>query len=241
MQQVNFPIKFNEIKEDRTRIVLVFGLAIVTFIILLMTLSNPTPRSITVLISIMSSGVYTLLLYLTRKHWIALLAGRPVRNACLLGIFNAAVVETIFWSWQSILGSSGVAASSNLLVDFIITMPWYTGMVILFVRAQDRRRFSISAILLLGGLYETGADGIVGNMIFGHGMFSPGAWVLLAISFWGFILVYSSMVILPALLIDRAAVNPKPSYPSWVDALSPFLWLILYAIYLAVLLGGRRY
>jgi hypothetical protein len=237
MQQVNSPIKFNELKEDRTRLVLVFGLAIVMFIILLMTLLNPTPRSITVLISMLSSGVYTLLLYLTRKRWIPLLAGRPVRNACLLGIFNAAVVETIFWSWQSILGSSGVAASSSLLVDFIITMPWYAGMVILFVRAQYRRRFSISAVLLLGGLYETGADGIVGGMIFGHGLFSPGAWVLLAISFWGFILVYSSMVLPSALLISRAGSKPMPSYPSWADALSPFLWLILYALYLAVLLG----
>ena len=237
MQQVNFPIKFNEIKGDRTSVVLVFGLTIVMFIIILMTLLNPTPRSITVLLSIISSGVYTLLLYLTRNRLIPPLAGRPVRNACLLGILNAAIVETIFWSWQSILGSSGVAASSNLLVDFFITMPWYAGMVILFVRAQDRRRFSISAVLLLGGLYETGADGIVGNMVFGHGIFSPGAWVLLAISFWGFILVYSSMVLPPALVIDRAAAKPKPSYPSWVDALSPYLWLILYAIYLAALLG----
>ncbi len=164
-----------------------------------------------------------------------LLARHPLRNACLFGIFNAVAIETLFWAYERLLGASGVAASSNLLLDLIITMPWYIGMVIIFTRAQDRRRFSPATVLLLGAVYELGADGIVGGMIFGGGLFSAGAWVLLALAVWEFIPVYASMVLAPALLIDKAPKKPSPSYPAWVDALSPLVWLIPYAIFLLCL------
>jgi hypothetical protein len=227
-----------ELKVQWSKVILILGLACGLAILLFLTLASPSPKSLTVLVSIILSGLYTLALYLTRGRWTLWLAKHPLRNACLLGVLNAAIVETIFWAVQGAFGAMGVAASSILPLDLFITMPWYAGMVILFVRAQDRRRFPAPLVLLLGGLYETFTDGIVGNMIFGHQMFLPGAWVLLALSFWGFILVYSSMVLPPALLVQRAKARPVPSYPAWADALSPLLWLILYAIFLAILLGA---
>lgn len=217
------------------RILLAFGLTFGPLILVLSTWSDPTVRNITLLLSILSSGVYAFILYITRDRWMPLLARHPLRNACLFGIFNAVVVETIFWAYERFLGASGVAASSNLLLDLIITMPWYIGMVVIFVRAQDRRRFSIATVLLLGAVYELGADGIVGGMIFGGGLFSPGAWVLLALAFWEFIPVYASIVFVPTLLIDKAPLKPARSYPAWVDALSPMAWLVPYTIFLLAL------
>jgi hypothetical protein len=237
MKQPHFTALFRDAggKLRWPRLLLAFGLVFGPLILLLSTWSDPTLRNITLLLSILSSGLYALILYLARDRWMPLLARHPLRNACLFGIFNAVAVETIFWTYERLLGASGVAASFNLLLDLIITMPWYVGMVILFVRAQDRRRFSPAIVLLLGAVYELGADGIVGGMIFGGGLFSPGAWLLLALAFWEFIPVYASMMLPPALLIGKVPKKPSPSYPAWVDALSPLAWLIPYAIYLLAL------
>ena len=218
------------------RVLLAFGFVFGPLILLLSTISSPTPRNITLLLSIITSGLYALMLYLTRDRWIPLLARHPLRNACLLGIFNAAMVETIFWIYERLVGATGVAASSNLPLDLIITMPWYIGMVVIFVYAQDHRRFSISIVLLLGAVYELGADGIVGGLIFGGGLFSPGAWVLLVLAYWEFIPVYASMVMPTALLVNQAKIKPLPPHPTWAYALLPLVWLVPYTVYLFILL-----
>jgi hypothetical protein len=216
-------------------IVLAFGLLFGPLILVLSTLSDRTPRNMTLACAILSSGFYALLLYLTRKWWLPHLSGNPRRNAILFGAFNAALIETIFWAWEKLWGAGGVAASPDLAIDLIITMPWYIGMVFIFVRAQDRRRFSMAAVLLLGGLYELGADGFVGGMLFGGGMLNPGAWALLALAYWEFIPVYASMVLPPAIVVGTARRPPEPQYPAWLDALAPLSWLVPYSLYLAVL------
>ena len=57
--------------------------------------ADPTLENQTLGIAIVLSGLYTLALYATRRWWLPLLTGKPVRNAMLLGIFNAAVIETL--------------------------------------------------------------------------------------------------------------------------------------------------
>jgi hypothetical protein len=204
-------------------------------ILILSALSDRTPRNLTLTCAILSGGLYALLLYLTRKWWLPFLSGHPLRNAILLGIFNAAFIETIFWAWEKIWGASGVAMSPDLARDLFMTMPWYIGMVIIFVWAQSRRRFSTPAVLLLGGLYELGADGFLGGMVFGGGLLSPGAWALLALAYWEFIMVYASMVMPPALLVDTTPRPPEQAYPAWADGLAPLLWLVPYTIFLVAL------
>jgi hypothetical protein len=217
-------------------IILAFGLIFGPLILILSTISDPVPRNLTLMCAILSSGIYGLVLYLSRAWWVPYLSKHPLRNAILLGIFNAALVETIFWAWERLLGAAGVAASPDLAMDFMITMPWYIGMAVIFVRSQGRRRFSNAAVLLLGGVYELGADGIVGGMIFGGGILNPGAWVLLALAYWEFIPVYSSMVLPAALIVSERQRPQTPAYPAWADAISPLLWLIPYTLYLAILL-----
>jgi hypothetical protein len=224
------------------RRLVIFGLIWAPLILILATLSEPTPENRTYLVSILGSGAYTWLLHRTREHWLPRLAGRPLRSAILLGIANAAVIETLFLVVERSMGAEGVAASPNLMIDLLVTMPWYAGMVILFVGVQHRRRFSAPTVLLLGGLYEVGADGMIGGLVDtlgGSGMlFTPAFWIMLAaLIYWEFILVYSSMVLPPAWVIATAPPPPPPTSPAWKDALRPLRWLFPFGLYvLAILL-----
>jgi hypothetical protein len=164
-----------------------------------------------------------------------------LRHAVLLGIANAAVIETLFWATERLMGATGVAASENLLMDLVITMPWYIGMVMIFARVQNRRRFPAAVVLLLGALYEVGADGIVGGQImpllFGEPINLLESWLfLILLAAWGFIPVYSSMVLPPAWLLERIPSGPPSASPAWLDGLKPLLWLIPYMVYLTGLL-----
>ncbi len=210
-----------------------------------------SPEDRTLAISIALSGVYTLLLKWSRPWWLPRLASRPLRNAMILGSVNAAVIETLFLVVEKIMGAEGVAAHPNLIMDLLLTMPWYIGMVIIFVRVQHGRRFAPAVVLMLGGLYEAGADGFVGGTFEGS-IFTPAFYLLLPLVFlWMFIPVYSSMVLPPAWVIALAPsptvesparnrwqrlLDPKPSGPAWRDALRPLLWIAPFAIYLLIFL-----
>jgi hypothetical protein len=207
----------------------------------LATLSEPTQENLTLFFAILGSGVYTLILRATRRFWLPRLAARPLRNAALAGIFNAVVIETLFLILEKLFGAEGIAAHPNLLLDLILTMPWYIMMVITFTQVQHRRRFSSATVLLLGAVYETGADGIVAQVIgipFGDTqLFSPAYWVMLmGLIFWQFILVYSSMVLPTAWILDTV---PRPAGEDGSpirDALRPLLWLGPFTVYLFLLL-----
>lgn len=223
------------------RRLVIFGLLWGSLALIAVAISEPTPKNLTYLFAIPSAGLYTLALYLARRFWLPWLSRHPVRNATLLGIINAAVIETEFLGFQVLFGAEGVAAHPNLLMDLLITMPWYVGMVAIFVYVQNRQRFGPAYILLLGAVYETGADGVVSQvagLVFGGSrLLDPGYWVLLAaLAFWQFIPVYSSMVLPPAWVIDQLPSPPKPPISAWRDALRPLLWLIPFAVYVIALL-----
>lgn len=227
--------------------VLIAGLLWGQFVLAIGTLKNPTPNNLTTFSAIEAAGFYTLILFLTRRWWLPFLSHHPVWSAPAFGIFNAALIEAEFWTFERIFGGSGVAASSNLLLDWLLTMPWYIGMVLLFVRGQNRSRFPPIVLFLLCGLYEAGADGVVGGQILpwisGHGVSLPSAWAfLLFIAFWEFILVYSSMLLPPAWVIAAASPIDSPLRRRWQDALLPLAWLLPYMVYLLlvlVLIGHR--
>lgn len=136
-------------------------------LILMLISEDASPEDKTTALAIASSGLYTLILAHTRRWWLARISGHPLRNAMILGSANAAVVETLFLVVEKLMETEVVAADPNLLLDLLITMPWYLGMVVIFVRIQHRRRFSSWTVLLLGGLYEVGGDGLVGGVLSG--------------------------------------------------------------------------
>jgi hypothetical protein len=224
------------------RRILIAGLIWGHFILLFGYVSEPTPENLTYLFSITLSGIYTLLLYWTRRRWLRRLARHPLRNAMWVGIINAAVIEALFLAIQNALGAQGIAAHPNLWLDWILTMPWYIGMVVIFVRVQNHRRFIPAVVLLLGALYETGADGTVGGvivpMILGEPVDLISHYLFIgALAFWQFIPVYSSMVLPPAWVVEQS-LRPDEKAPggAWFDALKPLFWLIPYTIYLVIAL-----
>ena len=221
------------------RRVVIVGVAWAMAALLFGTIKDPTPKALAVIVAISASGLYTLALYATRRLWLPRLARRPVRNAILLGIFNAAVVETMFLVMEKITGAVGVAAHPNLIADLAITMPWYVPMIWTFVRVQNRRHFAAATVLLLAGLYESGADGILAGWLLPvvTGKMAPLDWgfflLLPGVMFWGFILCYSSFLLPPAWVLEAArAPGESPALPlphAWRDAMKPLLWLIPYA------------
>lgn len=212
---------------------ILWGLVVSFFVVFL----EPTPENITLAVSITLSGLYTGLLFLTRTFWLKYLSKKPVLNAILLGSFNAAVIETLFLIVEKVFGASGVAAHPNLLIDLLITMPWYIGMVWIFVKVQDEEKFPLAAVLLLGAVYEMGADGILGGVIMPAIMGTPVNMIefsVLAIlaNFWQFIPVYSSIV-LPAAWVLESDPSPARSLKKrWRRALLPLLLLLPFSIYL---------
>lgn len=96
------------------RWLVIFGLILGLLMLMAAAISEPTAENLTSLLAIPGSGLYTLALYLTRRWWLPLLARHPLRNAMLLGIANAAVIETLFWLAERLMGATGVAASDNL-------------------------------------------------------------------------------------------------------------------------------
>ena len=221
--------------------VLIAGLLWGQFILVIGTLKNPTPNNRTTFFSIETAGIYTFLLFLTRRGWLPILARRPAIRATTFGILNAALIEAEFWAFERFFGGKGIAASSNLLLDWLLTMPWYIGMLILFVHGQTRSRFPPVVLFLLCGLYETGADGVVGGQVLpwisGHAVPLLPAWgFLIFVAFWEFIPVYSSMILPAAWVISAASIPDPPPHRRQRDALLPLAWLLPYTVYLVLVL-----
>ena len=210
-------------------------------VLLLSVISEPTPENFTLAASIILSGIYTFFLFRTKKYWLPLAQKKPIRNAILIGSLNAAVIESLFLVIEKIFRAEGIAAHPNLLMDLILTMPWYIGMVWIFVRVQIKENYSPAAVLLYGAIYELGADGVVGGQIIPIIMGEPinllSSWVLmLLLAFWQFIPVYSSMVLPPAWVLESSQAEEIEPQPNWKRGLSPLLWLIPFTAYLIILI-----
>lgn len=154
----------------------------------------------------------------------------------LLGLSGATVLETIFWLWEKLFGASGVAASPNILYDLLLTLPWYGLMTIIFWQVQKKNHYSLNEILFFGGIYELGADGLVG------GLFKGNVWLSLTygiIGFPVFITAYAMIMLPLAMLIKK--INPvhstctKSHLRRYAQALWPLIGLIPF-IFLYLLL-----
>jgi hypothetical protein len=202
---------------------------------------DPTPENLTLAVSISLSGLYTVLLYFTRKYWLKNLLKHPEANAILLGSLNAAVIETLFLVVEKAFGAAGVAAHPNLVFDLALTMPWYIGMVWIFVKIQKNERFPLPAVLLLGAVYELGADGFLGGLVMPALMGTPVNLVeflplLFIVAFWQFIPVYSSLVLPSAWILEQTLPDLDSGRKRWGRAFLPLLVLIPYSLYLIIVL-----
>lgn len=155
----------------------------------------------------------------------------------LLGTLGAAWVETAFWAAEKLTGAVGVAASPNLVLDLLVTMPWYAAMVAVLWPVHRRFRYHWTTVALLGGLYEVGADGIVGHVLGGN-LITPGYLALLFLFYWVFVVVYAPIVLPPVWALPLAdGSDVRPRWQRMFGALSPLLPLLPYWLVLNVLFG----
>ncbi len=201
-------------------------------------LQAPYPSNLAVVEAYLASAFFTLLLFLTRRWWLEVLSGKGVLAASLAGIFCAMVVETVSWGTQMMAGANANVTSTNYLLNLLISMPWYIGLVVIYARVQERRRFSIPLLLLLGGLYKSLLIGIINvstaSVLMGDQVSLVNSWWwMIRIGFWQYIPIYSSIMLVPAWILEtrRVEFSPKNYKPAWLDAVRPAFWLFPYIAY----------
>ena len=157
----------------------------------------------------------------------------PRTKFILIGSAGAIWVETLFWSVERVFGITGVAANPNLAIDLLATMPWYVLMIALLWRVQTTYRYTLLELLLLGGIYELGADGIFGAVL--HGMVSLETFPLVVLIIPQFIMVYSFMILPSSYMLKpemekRVRKEPKGNVRRLIFGLLPLLGLIPYIV-----------
>jgi len=203
--------------------------------------SSRTPANLTQFASI-ATCVVTLFLGLWRRVDLQRAAARirlsPSKKIFVLGGIGAAYVETVYEVWQHVFGANGVAASPNLALDLLITMPWYLLLVAFLGLTMKHVRPSLFQLLLLGGVYESMADGLLSSYIGGR-LGSVIFFIPLAIPI--FTLVYAPIVVLPA-VIGRQSYEvfwrENPPTGSWAWLFFPCAAILVYAPFLILLLMG---
>jgi len=197
------------------------------------------PEARAVALGYFACGATTLVAWLGRRRLRRF--GRPQapgagRRFVLLGSLGAAWVEIVFWAAEKLTGATDVAASANLLADLLITMPWYVAMLAVLWAIQRRFRYHWTTVALLGGLYEMGADGVLGNLANGVAL-TPALLAMLTLFYWVFVVVYAPIVLPPvwALRPGRGDARSEGGCLRALAALAPLLPLVPYGLLVIVL------
>jgi hypothetical protein len=160
----------------------------------------------------------------------------PRKTFVLIGGLGAVWTEFIFWFFEKLFGTAGVAASPNLGVDLLITMPWYILMCYLLFAVETRYNYSLTEILLLGGIYELGADGILGQMLEGAGTGLIYVFGVIPL----FVMVYSVIVLPPSYIMHKEIAEIRKTRSQKTHklyGLLPLAGLVPFAVYVIVLLS----
>jgi hypothetical protein len=210
-------------------------------ILLFIWIGNGPVNDRTVAVSAMTCGLSTVLFWNFREKIAGMwnVSWSPRKSFVLIGGLGAVWVETIFWFFEKLFGASGVAASPHLGVDLLVTMPWYIMMVYLLFSTQIQHSYSYTEILLLGGIYELGADGIFGQML--EGITLEGL-ILVSFMIPLFVMVYSFIVLPPTYILRKKIESirtprPEKGVHRMFGGLRPLLGLIPYFV-LTLLVTG---
>ena len=203
---------------------------------------NRTPENLTSFAAV-STCLLTLLVgvrerAVLQRTW-ARLEWSPTKKLLLAGTLGAAYVETEFEVWQHVFGASGIAANPNLLIDLLITMPWYVLMIAFLTVSLKHARPTLFQVLLLGGIYELMADGVLASILAGRPLY----YLLgLPLAVPIYTITYSPIVALPVLAVwpsYRAlwAVAPPRGSRAWL--LFPCAAILIYGSFLFLVLFGH--
>jgi hypothetical protein len=221
---------------SKKRILFSIWVLVIIFICLMWAIGeNVNDR--TVSISTLFSGLSTFVFWCYRKKIAPIIkrwSATPRTKFILIGSFGAVWVEFIFWLLEKIFGAVGVAASPNFILDLIATMPWYILMIVLLWRIETTYRYTFTELLLLGGVYELGADGFIGSFLEGTLSLSTIPPILFLIPL--FVVVYSFMILPCSSLlkeeIDRIREEKviKRRINKYIYGILPLIGLIPYFI-----------
>jgi hypothetical protein len=186
-------------------------------------------------VSALVCGGSTFLFWNYRKR-LSTLCNLPVstrKKFVFVSSLGAVWAEFVFWFFEKVFSAHGVAASSNLGLDLLITMPWYIIMGFLLFRVETTYCYSSTEILLLGGIYELGADGIFGQIL--EGLTAEGL-LLVGMVTPLFVMVYSIIVLPPTYLFRReiALLRREEGTHKYRYGLLPLLGLIPYSVYIGL-------
>ncbi|MCK4310701.1 MAG: hypothetical protein KAV80_04540 [Methanomicrobia archaeon] len=191
----------------------------------------------TVSVSTLFCGLSTFVFWCYRKKIASIIKrwnATPRTKFILIGSFGAAWGEFIFWFFEKIFGAVGVAAHPNFILNLIATMPWYILMIILLWRIETRYKYTFTELLLLGGIYELGADGFIGSFLGGTLSLITIPMILFVIPL--FVVVYSFMILPCSNLLKeeidgiRQEKVTKRRINKYIYGLLPLIGLIPYFI-----------
>ncbi len=155
----------------------------------------------------------------------------PRRKFVFVGGLGAVWAEFVFWLFEKLFGAQGVAANPNIGLDLLATMPWYIMMLFLLFTVETKYHYSYTEILLLGSVYELGADGILGQMMEG---LTLGSLFIVVMVIPLFVIVYSVIVLPPTYLLRKEISEIRKLYPEGTHkyryGLLPLLGLIPYFV-----------
>ncbi|TXT61871.1 MAG: conserved membrane protein of unknown function [Promethearchaeota archaeon] len=229
--------RFQAIKNN-WKLVIFLGWTIITFLLILSGDAQSFFAGIGVLISALSTLIFWI--FRTKLPFKGKEEKSTIRwKYIFLGSMGAFWVELEFWILEKLTGVR-LAADSNLIINMVVMMPWYVAMIATLWYVSNKYEYSYFEILLLGGIYDFCADGIIGSLF--SGQFSLGTLLLLIIIFPQFVLCYSFMVI-PAtyyLKIQEFEIHTKKNFNKYIWALLPlivlFIWTLSINIYSGIIL-----
>jgi hypothetical protein len=166
----------------------------------------------------------------------------PKKKFILIGSLGAVWVESIFWMLETLSGVEGVASDPNFFLNLLGTMPWYILMVFFLWKVEIAHRYSYTALLMLGGIYDLFADGVLGILLARQ---SLAILPFLIIFLPNFVVSYSFMILPPSFLLReetdkiRIAGKRRNERYKYLYGLLPLVGLILYSIVIILLMSAR--
>lgn len=147
----------------------------------------------------------------------------------LIGGLCALWVEVEFWILEKIFGVP-IAASPDLILDLIGTMPWYLIMLFLLWKVESKYSYSLYTILIFGGIYDFFADGILGTILTVGGL-PLETLIILIITFPVFVIAYSFILLPSSYLFKKSKNEKKFQRENWIKYFYGFLPLVGLLIY----------
>lgn len=229
------------------RIFVCIGMIYGITISLLGAAANTTGENIAIFFAIVLLGMDTLILYFTRRLWVPpLINEHTLRNTGWIAFANAVFVKTIILFLEQMLHSNTATTGLPAILNLLITLPWYAGLIYLFIQIQQKNHYHWTVVLLLAGLYEFILNLCVNGMMLpwlsGQPITIIDSFLELALTgYWQFVILDSPIFLVIAWILEKFSSPTLPSKRSFWQAFRPLVWIFPYMVYFACFYLLGRY